>query len=530
MKDVFLSDYSLRNLLTEVKENPTSENYTELAKYYNYRSYYKKAAECAQKALEKDKFNFDAWFELIMASGFKSDADLYSIKEELDKIFDYLELKGEKNDGIYRVLAMINYFLENDGAALSLIKQAIEINPENSVNYEIYGYILHAIKEIKKALEIFGKAIALNPSSFRTLRMIAKCYYDLGENEKARLKVEESLRLEPFFIASWHLLGEIYLDSGDFIKATQALAKAISVNPEDWASYFILAEYFLSKGEYQSAVSEIKKIEMIMREPDPDILGEVYNFVGFSYLQSGEIDEAVKNFNIAIQKNPDFALPYYNLGEIEYEKGNYQKAIKFYKEAIKRDKYHVPSLTQIGFAYLNLKDYQNAEKFFSAALDVDEGEYWALLGLAEIARVRKNYKLQLKLVKEALDINPESSIVWNYLGVAYQCNRNQKAAEDAYLKSLALDPFNRKAANNLAYLYEKLMAKYSGEEREKFRNLAVEAWKVRLLSCRDSNSSIRGAVNHLLKLGVSRKEIDNLIRFGEISDLALIEAIRDNIF
>ncbi len=530
MKDVFLSDYSLKELIAKVKDNSTAENYAELARFYNYRSYYNKAIDSAKKAIELDRFNFDAWFELIMASGFKSDSDLNQIKNELEKIYDYFELKGDVSDSIYRVLAFINYFLENDGVAISLIKKAIELNNKNSVNYEIYGYILHAVGDIKKALEKFGKAISLNPDSFRVLRMIAKCYYDLGEVEKAKLKVEESLRLEQNFIASWHLLGEIYLSNKDFIKGTQSLAKAISINPEDWSSYFILGEYYLSEQKYDNAIAEMNKIEMIMKGKDPVILAEVNNFIGYVYTRKGDTEEAIKYFNIAIQYNNDFALPFYNLGKIESERGNYEKAVKFYKEAIKRDKFHVPSLTEAGFAYLNLKNMKQAEKFFQKAIDFDESEYWAYLGLSEVARLEKRYADQLKYVEKALEITPKSSEVWNYMGVAYQCNRNFKAAEDAYLVSLALDPLNRKAANNLAYLYEKMINKAKEEkEKKKYTNLAIESWKVRLLACREAGTSIKGAVNHLRKLGVEKKEIDNLIRFGEIDELPLIKAIAKDV-
>ncbi len=529
MKDVFLSDYSLKELIQKVKDNPNSENYTELARFYNYRSYFNKAIESAKKAIELDRFNFDAWFELIMASGFKTDSDLNNIRVELEKILDYFELKGEKNDAVYRVLAFINYFLENDAVAIKLIEKAIEINSENSVNYEILGYILHAVGEVKKALEVFGKAISLNPKSFRVLRMIAKCYLDLNEPEKAKLKVDESLRLEPNFIASWHLLAEIFLNKGDFLKGTQALAKAISINPEDWSSYFILAEYFLSEGYYDNAIAEASKIEFVLDGKDPIVLAEVNNFIGYAYMEKGDEDEAVKRFSIATQLNNDFALPFYNLAEIEYKRQNYEKAIKLYEEALKRDKYHVPSYIQIGFAYLNLKKPDAAEEFFLKALEYDDTEFSAYMGLTEAARMQRRYKEQLSYAEKAMEISPENSEVWNYLGIAWQCNRDSKAAENAYIRALILDPSNRKAANNLAYLYEKLMAKAKNKkEKEKYKNLAVEAWKVRLLSCRDANTSMKGAINHLEKLGMNRKEIDNLIRFGELSDLPMIKTIWKN--
>jgi hypothetical protein len=35
-----------------------------------------------------------------------------------------------------------------------------------------------------------------------------------------------------------------------------------------------------------------------------------------------------------------------------------------------------------------------------------------------------------------------------------------------------------------------------------YKPSAIEAWKKRLLICRDTGASVRGAINHLEKLGV----------------------------
>ena len=127
----------------------------------------------------------------------------------------------------------------------------------------------------------------------------------------------------------------------------------------------------------------------------------------------------------------------------------------------------------------------------------------------------------------AFEIAPDNSEVLNYLGIAFQCNQNVKNAETAYLMSLQADPTNRKTANNLAYLYEKQFKKSdSTTAATEFRDKAIQAWEVRLLACRSAGTSIRGAQNHLVNLGVPRKAIENLLRLADVQELAMIRKLK----
>ena len=57
--------------------------------------------------------------------------------------------------------------------------------------------------------------------------------------------------------------------------------------------------------------------------------------------------------------------------------------------------------------------------------------------------------------------------------------------------------------NNLGYVLEKRMEKGEAELRDR----AVEAWKRRLLICRDEGQSLKKSTDHLKKLGVSEETI-----------------------
>jgi len=82
--------------------------------------------------------------------------------------------------------------------------------------------------------------------------------------------------------------------------------------------------------------------------------------------------------------------------------------------------------------------------------------------------------------------------VYNILGTIYESFNQFEKAEECYKKALEIDPMYRWSANNLGYLYEKMMKK-----DPKYKKDAIEAWKKRLLITYKMGSSIKGAVNHL---------------------------------
>jgi Flp pilus assembly protein TadD len=195
-----------------------------------------------------------------------------------------------------------------------------------------------------------------------------------------------------------------------------------------------------------------------------------------------------------------------------------EAAVEQYRFAMEKDPTFAYPVTKLGHAYLALRDYEKAEEYFNLALERDPKEYWAWLGLSDIYRRQRRNREQLEAVHKALEIEEGDSAVYNYLGIAFESVKEFEQAEAAYLKSLELDPLNRKTANNLGYLYEAEL-KRSGDDA--FQQKAVDAWKRRLLICRDSNTSIVGAKRHLRALGVSDGTINRWLAEESLESCSL---------
>ena len=54
-------------------------------------------------------------------------------------------------------------------------------------------------------------------------------------------------------------------------------------------------------------------------------------YEGVSFSKIGEFEFALDKYNKSIKSDPNFALPYINIGEIYKKRGNYSKAISVFR-------------------------------------------------------------------------------------------------------------------------------------------------------------------------------------------------------
>ena len=68
-----------------------------------------------------------------------------------------------------------------------------------------------------------------------------------------------------------------------------------------------------------------------------DPKGLILNGIGYVFLEEGNIDEALKFFELNAKLFPEDANLWDSLGEVYFIKGNYRKALKYYKKALELD-------------------------------------------------------------------------------------------------------------------------------------------------------------------------------------------------
>jgi tetratricopeptide (TPR) repeat protein len=114
-------------------------------------------------------------------------------------------------------------------------------------------------------------------------------------------------------------------------RAVDYFTNHIRANPQ-WACYVNRGDIWMEKGEYDIAISDFN--EAIRLEPGD---ATPYCCRGIAWVGKKEYDKAIADSDEAIRIEPRFALAYYNRGVAWRSKAEYDKAISDFSKAIPLD-------------------------------------------------------------------------------------------------------------------------------------------------------------------------------------------------
>lgn len=172
---------------------------------------------------------------------------------------------------------------------------------------------------------------------------------------------------------------------------------------------------YLSLGNYQQAIEDFNKaIEL-----DPNY-AKAHNNRGLAYGSLGKYDLAIENFDATINLNNRESRAYYNRGNVFKALGNYQKAIEDYNRAIELNPKKADDYNNRGNTFLKLNNYQRAIEDFSMAIEfnpkydkayLNRGVAYEKLGNYKQAII--DYQISARLGnKQVQDYLKSKGIVW----------------------------------------------------------------------------------------------------------------------
>jgi len=440
----------------------------------------------------------DLWFERIMALGDHASAEeMTGLCRDLAAIRD----QHQEDAAVLRNLGFLRILQQHGEEAERMLRRSLELNGADPRALELMGLLCVQREQPQEAKTWLLKALSLQPRDPRTLRLLGITCEQLDDFKTAEAQFLAALEVEPSYFWGWHSLGELLLKKGEMADGLRCIHRARSIQARECASYFILSELFAEQGHLELAQGELHQLTALA--PPVEVLAEGYAMLGEIRRDLGDQDSAASYFTLAAETDPRAADPWAALGDLARAGNRWEDALRCYREALARKPDAADLQVQAGYILLNTGQHAEAEQLFLTALEADPGEYSAYLGLSECYRNLQRPEEQLAMVRQAMTLAPEDPDVWNALGVALEVRGMSVEATEAYEHALGLAPLHRKAANNLGFLLEKRMQ--AGEPD--LRDRATEAWKQRLLICRDEGCSLKMATEHLAKLGVAEDTI-----------------------
>ena len=304
-----------------------------------------------------------------------------------------------------------------DGA-IQCFRQAIDIDPKNSVPWNNLGYAYKKLGSYDKAIEYYQKAIEVEPGEAATpLANLASVQNHYGNHAKAIEYCQRAISIDSKNLTAWNNMGFAYDALGNKEKAIECYRKAVALNPN---------------------------------------YPQIWHNLGFAYSDLEKYQKALECYQKAVELDPNYADSWNNMGLVYSNLGNYAKAIECCRKAIKLDPSPAEPWNNLGIACYQSGRYSEAVEAFKKAVELDPNDmlYWR--HLAQAYGELENYEKAVECYRRYLERNPKESTTWNNLGMAYYDMGKYAEALEAFNKALEANPGNETARKNRDAVAKKL--------------------------------------------------------------------------
>ena len=162
-------------------------------------------------------------------------------------------------------------------------------------------------REYEQAVTLFEKVVKREPELGLAHYNLGITYVFLEQYEKAASTIERSIELLPDNINAYTDLGNVYMKLGDNDKALEWFNKAVELKPDARTYFDIGAAFFNTDRKLEAARNFENAVEI-----DPNF-SPAYYFLGIIYFGEEEFDKATKALNRYMELEPQAA----NIEEIK---------------------------------------------------------------------------------------------------------------------------------------------------------------------------------------------------------------------
>jgi len=184
---------------------------------------------------------------------------------------------------------------------------------------------------VDEGLQVLEKGFLANPDDFMSVSGYGIALIKQGQEEKGAQFLEEAIVIFDKDTEVWNLLGVAYWGLGDIERAQDRFEKALELDPEDAVVNVNAGSFFMAMAQRTNNPPDILRAVRYFRTAvasDPN-LASAYNGLGGTLRLAGDRNEAIVNWEKALEIDPNYALSAYNLAVVYLEKSEKTRALEY---------------------------------------------------------------------------------------------------------------------------------------------------------------------------------------------------------
>jgi Flp pilus assembly protein TadD len=213
--------------------------------------------------------------------------------------------------------------------------------------------------------------------------------------------------------------GSVFFERGYMEQAEDFFRLALRDDPSGAEAFYGLGSVYLQQQKAAEARQSFERA-LHLRTHYPGTLPNAWNNLGILAAREGQTDEAIRNFEHALEIDPDHLIALQNLGNAYRQGKRWEDAKAAFQRELQLSPDNPEANYGLGMAFAALDDTQNADEYLHRAITA-----------------RPAYP-------EAL----------NNLGILYVRTQRREEAESSFKESIRVAPAYDQPYLNLARLYE----------------------------------------------------------------------------
>jgi len=201
-------------------------------------------------------------------------------------------------------------------------------------------------------------------------------------------------------------------------------------------------------GKHAKAIEVFQEAREISEEEDRDI----WHYIGLCHLSTEKYTVAIECFERANAIRP-MDETYAKIGEAYRSISDKSSEIETYLEALDVSPSNPKLLTELGLSYLRDNQMTEAFEYLGNALAHDRSNVRAALAVGSVLQDHEDVDVALSKYRRALMMAPNSSQLWNNVGMCYYTKHRYVAAIVCLKRAYYLDPFAWIVSYNLGLCY-----------------------------------------------------------------------------
>lgn len=332
------------------------------------------------------------------------------LAEAVDLYQQILQKDPDNTDALH-LLGNIACQMGDAALAVNLIGRAHELLPTNLAYLNSLGMALRMQGQYEASIARYTQAMGLAPESASVHFGMANTYLAMGQVGKAEQGFREALALKPDFFEACYNLANLQKSRGEHAAAVDSYQRAIALQPDFADAHHNLGSTYQAMGEFELALASYRQAMAGQLPETHNNMGNIYRaqgrlqqaadayeaairlqsgfmpaYLGLARLliENGQPADAIEWLNQAAGLAPDDAEIAFNRGIARAQLQQFDQAVSDFERAVQQQPDYVDALYNLGIVLGRLERFADAETYYRKVISLDPSHSGAQINLAAI--------------------------------------------------------------------------------------------------------------------------------------------------